>query len=358
MSTKDLKTSKGKKGSGKGGADAENIVRYTIYGISGVVAVCLLLAVVFLIIPNTVATVGAQKVTQDEYVFFYQQTLNSYLQYNTEQMDPDQFLNQDLGGITFRQMAITSATQQVHEYAIQYDLARKNNITLAQDEINNVSNNLMEYLKEVADEYGVSINTVSKANFGLPFNKVIKIYEKLMLGDKFANQQITESKLTEEDYINYYNENSETIDRVKARHILLLVDEENDSAVKIEGIEKKAAEILERVNAGEDFTELVKEFSEDEGSVEAGGEITFARGRMVPEFEEFSFNNEPGTTGIVKSDYGYHIMEVMEHLFGYDANADLVKSQLPSMRYNEKLKELKEGTYALEFRPSFNNIFR
>ena len=92
MNAKQVKSSKvvGKKG--KTGPDPENIVRYSIYGISGVVAVCLLLAVVFLIIPNTVATAGDYKISRDEYIFFHTQVLNNYyMNYNTNRLSMDEF---------------------------------------------------------------------------------------------------------------------------------------------------------------------------------------------------------------------------------------------------------------------------
>lgn len=358
MSAKEVKSSKVSNKKGNKGENAENIVRYTIYGISGVVAICLLLAVVFMIIPNTVATAGSEKITKDEFIFFHSQAINSYMQYNTEELAPDEFLDQSLGeGLTFRSMAVAAATQQVHEYAIQYDLAKKKGLSLTQDEINNTVTNLRGLLEETANEYGVSINTISKANFGLPFRKVAKMYEKAMLGDKYANDAVTNMNLSDEDYMAYYEENKESIDRVKARHILIGIAE-TDSEVKIQGLETKAKDILQQIKDGADFGALVKEHSTDSGSVEKGGEYTFPKGQMVEEFEKFVFDNEPGTVDIVRTVHGFHIIEVMEHMFGYEANAEIVRSRLPSIKYNEELSKLKEGEYAITFRNSFGDIFR
>ncbi|HBN83015.1 MAG TPA: hypothetical protein DDZ89_04165 [Clostridiales bacterium] len=357
MSAKEVKSSKVSNKKGNKGSDPENIVRYTIYGISGVVAICLLLAVVFMIIPNTVATAGSEKITKDEFVFFHTQAINSYLQYNTDKLPVDEFLDQSLGeGLTFRNMAVAAATQQVHEYAIQYDLAKKKGLSLTQDEINSTVTSIRSLLEETANEYGVSINTISKANFGLPFRKVVKLYEKAMLGDKYANETVTNMQLSDEDYNAYYEENKESIDRVTARHILLGIAE-TDSEIKIKGLEDKANDILQKIKDGADFEALVKEHSTDTNSVEKGGKMTFTRNQMVKEFETFVFDNEPGTLGVVRTDYGFHIIEVMEHLFGYEANADIVKSRLPSIKYNKELSELKEGEYAITFRNSFGDIF-
>ena len=70
------------------------------------------------------------------------------------------------------------------------------------------------------------------------------------------------------------------------------------------------------VHAGrEDFAALVKEFSEDMGSKERGGEYVFPRGKMVPEFESVAFTLMPGQISeVVTSQFGYHIIKVIEKL--------------------------------------------
>jgi peptidyl-prolyl cis-trans isomerase D len=109
-----------------------------------------------------------------------------------------------------------------------------------------------------------------------------------------------------------YNTNIDqytTPEQVRASHILLKTDGKDDAAVKA-----KAEDILKQAKAGADFAELAKKYSEDEASAKNGGDLDyFARGRMVPEFDQAAFSLQPGQiSDLVKSQYGYHIIKVTD----------------------------------------------
>jgi parvulin-like peptidyl-prolyl isomerase len=73
-------------------------------------------------------------------------------------------------------------------------------------------------------------------------------------------------------------------------------------------------EVQQKLGGGGDFAKLAKEYSDDPGSTDQGGDLGwFGRGRMVPEFEEATFKLEPGqTSGPIKTAYGYHLVQVLE----------------------------------------------
>lgn len=85
---------------------------------------------------------------------------------------------------------------------------------------------------------------------------------------------------------------------------------------------REAQQVLEELRGGADFEVLARRFSDDTGSKEAGGDLGWFRpGRMVPEFESVAFALRPGqTSGIVRSDFGYHIIR-LERVRGAERKA-------------------------------------
>ncbi len=71
--------------------------------------------------------------------------------------------------------------------------------------------------------------------------------------------------------------------------------------------------VLKQLQAGGNWTELAKKYSDDPGSKDTGGELGFAqRGKMVPAFDNAIFTQKIGDIEIVKSNFGYHIVQVEE----------------------------------------------
>ena len=130
------------------------------------------------------------------------------------------------------------------------------------------------------------------------------------------------------DIQRYYNDNIQqyqTPEQVRASHILLETAGKNDADVK-----KRADEILKQVKSGADFAELAKKVSEDKGSATNGGDLDyFGRGRMVPEFEQAAFSMQPGQiSDLVKSQFGYHIIKVVDKKAGATRPLEEVRAQI------------------------------
>ena len=94
-------------------------------------------------------------------------------------------------------------------------------------------------------------------------------------------------------------------EQVQVRHILIA----GTGTV----VRAQAEKVLEELKAGANFEQLAKERSADPGSASKGGDLgLFARGRIVPEFDEAAFAlKQPGDiSGIVETKFGFHILKL------------------------------------------------
>jgi len=94
----------------------------------------------------------------------------------------------------------------------------------------------------------------------------------------------------------------------RVRHILLQVSDPKDDAT----VKAKAESILKRAQNGEDFSALAKEFSQDPGSAQQGGDLGWSeRKAFVGPFADAAFGMKEGEiTGPVKTQFGYHILKL------------------------------------------------
>jgi peptidyl-prolyl cis-trans isomerase D len=108
----------------------------------------------------------------------------------------------------------------------------------------------------------------------------------------------------------------------KASHILVAYKGASNAAPTItrtkEEAKAKADDLLKQINANPGaFAELAKTNSDDPGSVNTGGIYDdVAPNQMVKPFNDFLFNSPVGRTGVVETDFGYHVMKVLDK---YDA---------------------------------------
>ena len=107
-------------------------------------------------------------------------------------------------------------------------------------------------------------------------------------------------------------------DSVRASHILIpFVGAQPSGAAptKTEEEAKKTADSLLTIVKADvsKFADLAKEISSDKGSAEKGGDLDwFAYNRMVPAFRDYSFENKKGDIGVVKSPFGFHIIQIVD----------------------------------------------
>ena len=145
--------------------------------------------------------------------------------------------------------------------------------------------------------------------------------------DYMISAQVPEADL-QRDYKDQID-SFRTPDRVRVRHILIKTQGKPKEEAPI--LRAKAEQILKQIKGGADFGELAKKFSDDRpGSAEKGGELGWVtHGQMVPNFEKACFTLKPGElSGIVDTEYGYHIVQVEERQEAHTQTFEEARPQL------------------------------
>jgi peptidyl-prolyl cis-trans isomerase D len=120
---------------------------------------------------------------------------------------------------------------------------------------------------------------------------------------------ITPTEAEIQEYYDFNTSQYTTPGQMRASQILLRVGDEDEAAV-----EARAAELTAQARDGADFTELARAHSDDEATIEQGGDLgTFGRGRLVPEVEGPTFGMDVNEiSDPIKSPLGYHVIKVTE----------------------------------------------
>jgi peptidyl-prolyl cis-trans isomerase C len=147
-----------------------------------------------------------------------------------------------------------------------------------------------------------------------------KFREELRLGVKInkfiSSKPMAKAKPTEKEITKYYQDNKDKFkapETVHARHILVAKSPGDNDKIKAD--KKAKADLLrKRVVDGADFADVAAKNS-DCPSKNSGGDLgTFSRGQMVKPFGDAAFSQKVNAIGpVVETDFGYHIIQVLEH---------------------------------------------
>jgi peptidyl-prolyl cis-trans isomerase C len=194
-----------------------------------------------------------------------------------------------------------------------------------------------------------------------------KLKENIRTGlqqSRWMKSQVKSPEITDDQAKTFYESNIKEFEQpetVKATHILFMVEPEAPADV-VKQKEEAAAKAAERAAAGEDFTKLAKELSEEPGASESGGDLGFfPKDRMVPEFADAAFAQKVGDISKpVKTQFGWHVIKVTDKKAAGTVPFDQVKEQVVSyLKSNNQreavqavLNKLKESAKIETFLPA------
>jgi len=153
---------------------------------------------------------------------------------------------------------------------------------------------------------------------------------------------VSKINITKEDAQKYFKDNTAKFhqpEQVRAQHILIKVETGADDQKKTEA-RNKLKEIQKRIFAGEDFGKLAKDLSEGPSNVREGDLGYFTRGRMVKAFEDAAFKLAPNeVSDIVETQFGYHLIKVLDHQPDKDPSFEEVESQIMANLRREMIQQ-------------------
>src|SRR5712664_3874248 len=165
----------------------------------------------------------------------------------------------------------------------------------------------------------------NKSKYQVPEKRVVR-YALVDVNQVRQNLQISDDQLKVQ-----YQQNIQQYqvpNRVHAQHILLMTVRKTDA--EVEEIKKKAEDILNQVKKGAKFEDLAKKYSEDPGTKDKGGDLGWlVQGQTVPEFEKVAFSlQKDQISDLVKTQYGFHIIKVMDKETAHTKPFEEVKDSL------------------------------
>jgi len=165
----------------------------------------------------------------------------------------------------------------------------------------------------------------NRSKYQVPERRSIR-YALLDLNQLRQTLQIPDDKLKEQYQSNI--QQYQVPNQVHVQHILLKTVGQTDALV--EETKKKAEDVLKQAKKGAKFDELAKKYSEDPGSKDKGGDLGWIRqGQTVPEFEKEAFSLPPGQiSDLVKTQYGFHIIKVLEKQAAHTKPFEEVKDSI------------------------------
>jgi peptidyl-prolyl cis-trans isomerase D len=160
-------------------------------------------------------------------------------------------------------------------------------------------------------------------------------------------KMLSQTQVTQQDLATYYDQHRDEYrvsEQVNVRHILFKTPQAGaDGKVDqkaVDAARAKAEDVLRQVKAGGNVADLAKKYSEDTTAKEGGSLGWVGPGRTVPEFEKAAFSlPKGGTSDLVKSSYGFHIIHVDDKQEARVKPLDEVKSQIEPIIKQQKAGE-------------------
>jgi len=236
--------------------------------------------------------------------------------------------------------AVQQALPQLVGIEIAKAYAQEHNMTVSDKEVDQEIAKIKKQIGDQARSSGQDLSNQEAYEQALKQNNITEDQLREDIRENLPVQKVQErvagnAEPSDEEIRNYYEQNKEaqftTPAQTCVRHILFNKDRKH-----------KAKEVEQQLEDGGDFAKLAKKNSQDPGSAANGGDLgCLGRGETVPEFEQAAFGAKQGEiVGPVKTEFGYHIIEVTDIKPEQTRSLQEVRPQIKSQLSTDEQSEV------------------
>lgn len=211
----------------------------------------------------------------------------------------------------------------VESKVIENDM-KKNNVKVTKKGIDK------EYNQIIEDFGGKENFEKTLKNYNITEEQIKRQAERKAAYTAYEEWFAKQNQPTEEEIKKHYDGNIEDLKKVKAKHILL-----NDK--------ETAQKVKAKIDKGEDWNTLAKEYSQDDYNKDQGGDLgEFSYKDMVEEFSKKAFSMKEGKiSDPVETPFGWHIIKVEDVTTPEEIKED-IKKDLILKKYYKHIEDLKK----------------
>jgi len=280
------------------------------------------------VVNRTVATVDGEVILMSEYERRAKPVIEEY----------EKFLKGPDKEIRIKELKGKILDQMIDEKVLIHEGKRKK-IRVNRKEI-------QDGLREIKKRFGTEEEyTQELARQGVSEEEFKQQVKEQLMVIKLIDQEVKAKVVlpTDSEIEDFYKQNESEMmepEQMRARHILIKVDENTDKKKAL----KRIKDILKEVKKGKaSFAELAKKYSEGPSAPRGGDLGFFIRGQMVRKFEEAAFALKVGEiSNVVETEYGYHIIQCIEKKASEKKSLEEVRDYLRNFIFQKRMEEYYE----------------
>ena len=258
---------------------------------------------------DVVATVNDERITVKD----YRSTLRFYEDYMESIYGKEIWDTEVSDGVTYKEEFKNMILQQMIDMQVIYKKAKADNLLPTGVEVEEAVDTLRanidgdEEFKKKLEEAGIDENfLIKQQEMDLALNKNKKDFD-------------TKNEVNDHEIQKYYDEHKDEFHKNERKVSQIFIPTVNPDMTPYnekqkEEAKKKAEEALQKINSGEEFSKVAKEYSEDVQTKDLGGDLGYIKKDTTPkEFDEVIFSLEPGqVSDVFETEQGYYIVKLYE----------------------------------------------